>query len=159
MSCEIHWCHQCRCHVFNTDVINVDIMSEKHWYHECICHVKIHWCHKCMSHVWKRLPIKLIIKYSNVINSCYTIQCFRHDIYIADISVFHMTSVFFRHLHWWHQCFRHDIYIDNIIVFHMISNENHFIYRWISKKTHSLHFCSCIKNDDNTTIGPFVFVS
>jgi hypothetical protein len=94
---------------------------------------------------------------------------FRHDNYIDDISVFHITSTFINisvfqtwhphwwlqcfqdmtsrlmtsvyftwHLHLWHQCFRHDIYIDDISVFH-ISNENHFIYRWMSKTTNPFH--------------------
>jgi hypothetical protein len=40
---------------------------------------------------------------------------FRHDIYIYDISVFHMTSTFKTVF------FRHDIYIDDISVFHMTS--------------------------------------
>jgi hypothetical protein len=66
--CEIQWCYQCRCHVWHTDVMNVDVSS-------------VFFRH---LHLWH--------------------QCFRHDIYIDDISVFHMisifmTSVFFRHLH------------------------------------------------------------
>ena len=56
----------------------------------------------------------------------------------SDMTSTSMTSVFFRHLHLWHQCFRHDIYIDDISVFH-ISNENYFIYRWMSKTTNPFH--------------------
>jgi hypothetical protein len=107
----------CRCHVWNThiinidvmsekkpDVMNVDVMSEKHWYHEYRCHVKIYWCHRCRCHVWKTMMMTFTFMTSvffRYVSNSYDTSVFRHDIYIQDISVF----------------FRHDIYIDDISVF------------------------------------------
>jgi hypothetical protein len=65
----------------------------------------------------------------------YDISVFRHDIYIYNISVFlDMTSTFMTSVF-----FRHDIYIYDISVFHMIPNENHFIYRWMTKTKNSFN--------------------
>jgi hypothetical protein len=120
------WCHQCRYHVWNTHIININVISEKHW------------CHKCISHVWKRQPIKLVNIYNNSV--------------FLDVASTFMTFMFFRH----------DISIDDISVFHMISNENHFIYRWMTKTKNSFDNKSVTflqLNDDNTTISPFVLVN
>jgi hypothetical protein len=64
------WCHQCRYHVWNTHIININVISEKHW------------CHKCISHVWKRHPLKLVMKY--LWHSCF-----------SDMTSPLMTSVYF----------------------------------------------------------------
>jgi hypothetical protein len=132
ISCEIQWCYQCRCHVWHTDVMNVDVWKtlmsllqtwHLHCWHQCISH-DIYFYSISVFHMTSMFMTSVFFRHLHLWH-----QCFRHDIYIDDISVFFMisifmTSVFFRHLHSWHQCVRHDIYIDNIIVFHMISNEN-----------------------------------
>jgi hypothetical protein len=82
----------------NTDVINIAVMSEKHW------------CHKCCCHVWKTDIGVLFTWHLHSRHQCFsdisatfmTSVLFRHDIYIHDLSVF-----FFRHdvkIHWCHRC-------------------------------------------------------
>ena len=51
-----------------------------------------------------------------------------------DISVFQTWNIYL-----WHQRILHEIYIDDISVFHMISNENHFSYRWMTKTKNSFN--------------------
>jgi len=95
----------------------------------------------------------------------------------SDMTSTFMTSVYFTwYLHLWHQFFRRKIDIYDISVFSddiLSMTSVYFTWYqmktisstdgWRRRRTHSIiglwHFCSCIENDDNTTIGPFVLVS
>ena len=106
----------------------------------------------------------ICIYYSSVSQTWYTStlwhQCF------SDMKSTLMTSAYFIwNLHWWHQCFTDMISTLMTSVFFTwyqmktISSTD----GWRIRRTHSIiglwHFCSCIKNDDNTTIVHFVLLS
>ena len=95
---------------------------------------------------------------SDMTSTFLTSVFLRQVIYIYNNSVFlDVASTFMTFMF-----FRHDISIDDISVFHMISNENHFIYRWMTKTKNSFDNRSVTflqLNDDNTTISPFVLVN
>ena len=85
----------------------------------------------------------------NILSTFMISVFFRHNIsvfymlstFMTSVCFKHDTSVFFRPDIYIDDItgFSHDIYIYEISVFLMISNENHFIYRWMSKTTNSFH--------------------
>ena len=110
----LHLWHQCFSDMTST------LMTSVYFIHDIYIHYS--WCFSDMTSIF---ITSVFLRHDIYIMASVF---FRHEIYIYDISIFYMkstlmTSVFFRH----------DIYIDDISVFHMISNENHFIYRWMTK--------------------------
>ena len=116
----LHLWHQCFSDMTST------LMTSVYFIHDIYIHYS--WCFSDMTSIF---ITSVFLRHDIYIMASVF---FRHEIYIYDISIFYMkstlmTSVFFRH----------DIYIDDISVFHMISNENHFIYRWMTKTKNSFN--------------------
>jgi hypothetical protein len=123
----------------NTDIMNVDVMSEKHW------------CHKCRFHVI----------FTDFINGTYMTSVFQIWHLHYDISLFHLTSTFMPSLFFGHdisilrQFFQtcHLHYDISVFCHHFVYNcknvtvlvWNEFVVfnicRW-----NGFHLISCLKN-------------
>jgi hypothetical protein len=153
ISCEKHWCHQCRCGFFRHDIHIYDIsifpdmtatfMSSVFFRHDIhIYDISVFF--KWHLHSWYQCFSDIA---STFITSVATgklyylwlrVECtfFCHLQSLAQtpavVVYFYLTSTFMTSVF-----FRHHIYIDDISVFHMISNEKRgsggsmsYICRW-----------------------------
>ena len=96
-------------HDIYIDDISVFQTWHLHWWRQCFQTWHLHWWHQFFSDMISTLWHQC---FSNMIFTFLISVCFRHDIYIDDISVFHMTSTFITSVF-----FRHDIDIDDVSVF------------------------------------------
>ena len=134
---NLHWWHQCFSNMTSTFMTST-LMTSVYFIHDIYiddisvfqtCHLHYYisvfqtWHLYLLHMVFFRYEI--YVYYIGVSQTWYI----HHD-----ISVFQTWNIYL-----WHQRILHEIYIDDISVFHMISNENHFSYRWMTKTKNSFN--------------------